>query len=299
MSLTSEEIKLVQDSWAKVVPIAETAADLFYGKLFELDPNLKSLFTTDIKAQGQKLMTMIGTAVNGLNNLEAIVPAVQELGVRHVEYGVKKEHYGTVAEALLWTLGQGLGDDFTDEVKAAWTKVYTILADVMTEAAGKAESSSDGPLSAEEVKMVQDSWAKVVPIADTAADLFYGRLFELDPDLKPLFKTDIKSQGEKLMTMISTAVNGLTDLDAIVPAVQELGKRHVDYNVKEKDYGTVGEALLWTLGKGLGDDFTDEVKNAWTKVYTLLANVMTEAAKTVPPPSEPKKKGFLARLFGM
>lgn len=154
-------------------------------------------------------------------------------------------------------------------------------------------------LTSEEIKLVQDSWAKVVPIADTAADLFYGRLFELDPDLKALFKTDIKSQGEKLMTMISTAVNGLNNLDAIVPAVQDLGKRHVDYKVKEKDYGTVGEALLWTLGKGLGDDFTDEVKTAWTKVYTLLANVMTEAAKTVPPPSAPQKKGFFSRLFGM
>jgi len=153
-------------------------------------------------------------------------------------------------------------------------------------------------LTSEEIKLVQDSWAKVVPISETAAELFYGRLFELDPNLKALFKTDIKSQGDKLMTMLNTAVNGLTNLEAIVLAVQELGVRHVQYNVKEKDYGTVAEALLWTLGKGLGDDFTEEVKAAWTKVYTVLASVMTEAAKNVPAPSATEKKSFISKLFG-
>ena len=118
----------------------------------------------------------------------------------------------------------------------------------------------------------------VLPISDKAAELFYGKLFELDPSLKPLFKGDMKEQGEKLMKMINTAVNGLDQLDQIVPAVQQLGVRHVNYGVKDKEYDTVGAALLWTLETGLGDAFTDDVKEAWATVYGILADTMKAAA---------------------
>lgn len=131
MSLTARQKSLVQTSWSQVEPIAETAATLFYAKLFELDPALKPLFTSDPKEQGKKLMTMIAFAVRGLDNLAALVPAVQTMGKRHTGYGVQDSHYATVGAALIWTLGQGLGPAFTDEVKEAWTAVYTILADTM------------------------------------------------------------------------------------------------------------------------------------------------------------------------
>jgi hemoglobin-like flavoprotein len=121
-----------------VVPIADSAAELFYGKLFSLDPSLKPLFKGDMKDQGRKLMSMIGTAVNGLTRLDEIVPAVQALGVRHAGYGVKPVHYGTVATALLWTLEQGLGEAFTPEVKESWVGAYTILAKTMQDAAATA-----------------------------------------------------------------------------------------------------------------------------------------------------------------
>lgn len=133
-------------------------------------------------------------------------------------------------------------------------------------------------MNPETISAVQGTFAKVEPIADKAAELFYGRLFELDPSLKPMFKGDMSEQGAKLMRMIGIAVRGLTDLDSIVPAVQNLGVRHVAYGVKDEHYATVGAALLWTLEQGLGDDFTPEVKQAWTDVYTLLAQVMQEAA---------------------
>ncbi|MGA1128252.1 MAG: globin family protein, partial [bacterium] len=123
--------------------------------------------------------------------------------------------------------------------------------------------------------------AKVVPISETAADLFYGRLFELDPSVKPMFTTDIKEQGKKLMSMITIAVKGLDDLGKLVPAVQKLGRDHVTYGVKDEHYETVGSALIWTLGQGLGEDFTDEVKEAWLEVYTILATTMKDAAKQV------------------
>ena len=136
--MTPTQVSLVKSSWEKVVPISDKAAVLFYGKLFGLDPSLKPLFKGDMEEQGKKLMKMIGTAVNGLDRLEEIVPAVQELGVRHISYGVKAEHYDTVGAALLYTLEAGLGDMFTDDVKEAWATVYGILADTMKTAAAKA-----------------------------------------------------------------------------------------------------------------------------------------------------------------
>lgn len=132
--MTEKEKELVQTTWEKVVPISETAAELFYGKLFELDPSLKPLFKSDIKEQGKKLMTMLNAAVKGLDKLDELVPVVQKMGQRHVGYGVQDSHYDTVGAALLWTLGQGLGEAFTEEVEAAWTTVYVTLADVMKNA---------------------------------------------------------------------------------------------------------------------------------------------------------------------
>ena len=135
-------------------------------------------------------------------------------------------------------------------------------------------------MTPEQVELVKTSWAKVLPISETAAEIFYSKLFELDPELKSLFKGDMKDQGRKLMAMINTAINGLGDIEAIVPAVQDLGKRHVDYGVKDKDYDTVGTALITTLAIGLDDFFTEDVKDAWVSVYTVLSTTMKDAAAT-------------------
>ena len=133
-------------------------------------------------------------------------------------------------------------------------------------------------MTPEKIRQVQASWEQVTPISEKAAALFYGRLFELDPELKPLFKTDIREQGRKLMQMITAAVRGLSDLNNLVPVVEDLGRRHVEYGVRKKDYETVGAALLWTLEKGLGESFTPPVREAWVETYSLLANTMQKAA---------------------
>ena len=133
-------------------------------------------------------------------------------------------------------------------------------------------------MTPEQRTLVQESFKKVLPIREAAAELFYGRLFEIAPTLKPLFKGDMKEQGRKLMGMIGTAVAGLDDLGALVPAVQALGVRHKQYGVADKDYDTVAAALLWTLEKGLGDQFTPPVKDAWVAVYGVLAGTMKQAA---------------------
>lgn len=136
-------------------------------------------------------------------------------------------------------------------------------------------------MTPEQIEMVSESWKKVLPISEKAAELFYGRLFELDPELKPMFKGDMTEQGRKLMSMINTAVNNISNVEEIIPALQGLGKRHGDYGVKDEHYDTVAAALLWTLEQGLGEDFNDELKEAWTETYTTLAGVMIEAANAV------------------
>ena len=136
-------------------------------------------------------------------------------------------------------------------------------------------------LDANRIRLVQSSWSKVLPNSEKAAVLFYGRLFEIDPSTKVLFKGDMKEQGRKLMAMITAAVNGLNDLDRLVPVMQDLGRRHGGYGVQDKHYGSVASALLWTLEQGLGEAFTPEVKNAWTETYMLLASVMKEAGAKV------------------
>jgi hemoglobin-like flavoprotein len=133
--MTPQQVSDIQASFAKVAPIADQAAALFYGRLFETAPETRALFTGDMTVQGQKLMTAIATVVDGLDKLDAIVPVAEALAKRHVAYGVKPEHYGVVGAALLWTLQQGLGDDFTTELCAAWTEAYGTLSGVMIAAA--------------------------------------------------------------------------------------------------------------------------------------------------------------------
>jgi nitric oxide dioxygenase len=133
--MTPQQVTAVQASFAKVTPIAETAAALFYGRLFETAPETKALFKGDMAAQGKKLMGAIALVVNGLGRIETVAPTVRELAKRHVAYGVKPEHYATVGAALLWTLEKGLADDFTPEVRAAWTDAYGALSGMMIAAA--------------------------------------------------------------------------------------------------------------------------------------------------------------------
>lgn len=133
-------------------------------------------------------------------------------------------------------------------------------------------------ISEQQKRMIKASFAKVEPIADVAAEIFYKQLFHYDPSLKPLFKNDIKSQGRKLMAALKLAVSSLDNLDKLVPVLQKMAIAHVDYGVKVDDYTPVGNALLFALHKGLGDEFTPELKQAWVETYKTIAMVMRQAA---------------------
>ncbi len=138
-------VELVRRSWQQVEPIAPAAAALFYENLFAADPHLRPLFKGDRQQQGEKLMQMIGAAVQRLDDLPSLVPVLQSLAVRHAGYGVQAAHYDTVGAALLKTLGQGLGENFTPPVRQAWAEVYGLMASVMTAAAAATQVAA--PLS--------------------------------------------------------------------------------------------------------------------------------------------------------
>ena len=137
-TMTPQQIQLIRQSFALVAPIADTAAALFYKRLFELDPALRPMFPPSLDGQGRKLMQMIGAAVGQLDKPQVLIPVLENLGRRHVGYGVEDRHYNTVGEALLWTLEQGLGAAFTPEVRSAWTELYGIIATTMKNAAAQA-----------------------------------------------------------------------------------------------------------------------------------------------------------------
>lgn len=133
-------------------------------------------------------------------------------------------------------------------------------------------------MTPQQIELVKKTWVMVVPIADTAAELFYGRLFELEPSYREMFKNDMTEQGKKLMKTINIAVEALDDVEPLIPTLKQMGADHAGYGVVDRDYNVVGAALLWTLEKGLGEAFTDEVKNAWGAVYEVLANTMKSGA---------------------
>jgi hemoglobin-like flavoprotein len=149
-------------------------------------------------------------------------------------------------------------------------------------ATGRVKCITEGVESAmttDQMKLVQESFAHVVPIVEPAAALFYARLFELDPQLRHLFRGDMAEQGRKLMQMLAVAVRSLGELEAVVPAVQALGRRHAGYGVSVAQYATVADALLGTLEQALGGAFTSDVRDAWVEVYSLLANTMQQASE--------------------
>ena len=133
-------------------------------------------------------------------------------------------------------------------------------------------------MTPDQVKLVQQSFSKVAPISEQAAVIFYNRLFEVAPAVRAMFPTDMSDQRKKLMSTLAAVVSGLSNLESILPAASALATRHVAYGAKAEHYPVVGGALLWTLEKGLGADWTPQVAAAWTAAYTTLSNFMiTEA----------------------
>src|SRR5215468_480002 len=148
---------------------------------------------------------------------------------------------------------------------------------------GAPNRAEDSRMTPQQIMLVRESFTKVLPIRDTAAALFYDRLFAIDPSTRPMFRGDLKSQGTKLMAAIGAVVRSLDRIDTMLPTIRDLARRHAGYGVRDEHYATVGSALLWTLEQGLGADFTPEVRDAWATAYGMLSAAMIEAASDTLP----------------
>lgn len=136
-------------------------------------------------------------------------------------------------------------------------------------------------MTPDKIALVKSSFAQVARISEPVAALFYDRLFEVAPAVKPLFKGEPAAQGRKLMAALAMVVGSLDRLDQILPQLEHMARRHVAYGAEEAHYAVVGETLIWTLEQGLAEGFTPEVRDAWAEAYATLSGAMIAAARTV------------------
>lgn len=244
----ADQITAVQTTFKEVAKIKEVAAELFYGKLFELDPALKSLFSGDMKEQGKALMSMLAIAVGGLNRLETIVPAVQELGVRHAGYGVQDKDYATVGQALLWTLEQGLEDLYTDDVADAWAAVYDTLATTMQDAAMASQADST-------------SYYDVTPS-------------EQVPERDEAAMTDVRDEIDNLQEDISKVDKVAQVIDAIAKQTNLLA---LNATIEAARAGDAGRGFAVVAGEV--KSLSAETGKATSEIHEVLANLRSRVKK--------------------
>jgi len=304
-ALTTKEVGIVEATWKKAAGLGvEKVGVLLFHNIFKLAPEALQLYsfrnetnalteaTPGLKAHGVKVVTMVGTAVDNLRDFSAVVPALQELGIRHIGYSVVAAHYIVVGKALMQTLENALGADFTPEARIAWSKVWQTVSTTMIEAAASGPTTqAPAPLTPAEIRLVRQSWSTALSLGSGPVGLImYRNLFGLSPDARKLFSfgedpdylsgSKLKGHATRVVTVVGDSVAKLDNLPALVPELKELGLKHVGYNVKPAHYDLVGKALLMTLKVGLGPElYTKEVEAAWIKTFDLMTKTMMHAAK--------------------
>lgn len=292
------QIELLESSFEALKPRGEELVALFYDKLFEQHSGVQPLFAgSDPQEQQGKLLSALALVVANLRTPDVLVPALQELGRKHVAYGAEPAHYDAVGQVLLESMETIAGDLWNDELLAAWAEAYGIVSSVMIEAASEVEApvqlhpELDEEPSADEapegglplqIELLETSFEAVKPHGEELVAYFYDRLFEEHPGVQPLFaNADMQEQQGKLLSALALVVANLRTPDALVPALQEMGRRHVGYGAEPAHYDAVGGVLLESLAAIAGDLWSDELNGAWAEAYGLVASVMIEAASEV------------------
>ncbi|MEG3964616.1 MULTISPECIES: globin domain-containing protein [unclassified Microcoleus] len=307
----SLNVELLEQSFEKIKPHADEFAASFYEKLFTTHPEFKPLFANiDMAKQQKKLINALVLVVENLRSPEALGPVLNALGGRHIGYGVIPKYYSPVGEALLSAFEQSLQQNWTPEVKLAWTDAYRAITDLMLKGAGVVSSPEKVKLETEvipeksvtvpanhqlelipekepkfAVDILESSFEKIKPRADEFAANFYENLFIAHPEFKPLFANiAIEKQQKKLINALVLVVENLRSPEALGPVLNALGGRHIGYGVIPKYYGPVGEALLMAFEQSLQQDWTPEVKLAWTDAYRAITDLMLKGAGAVSTP---------------
>ncbi|MEG4916632.1 MULTISPECIES: globin domain-containing protein [unclassified Microcoleus] len=308
----SLNVELLEQSFEKIKPRADEFATTFYDNLFKLYPEVKPLFAnTEMEKQQKKLINSLVLVVENLRSPEALGPVLNALGGRHVGYGAIANSYPAVGEALLMTFEEYLQEDWTIEVKQAWIDAYGAITALMLKGAGVETTPEEVQLETEiipdkpvniaanhplesvpekepelAVDVLESSFDKIKPRADEFAASFYENLFIAHPEYKPLFAhIELKIQQKKLLNALVLVVENLRSPEALGPVLNALGGRHIGYGVIPKYYGPVGDALLMTFEQYLQEDWTPEVKRAWTDAYRTISGLMLKGAVVVSTPN--------------
>ncbi|XP_072164893.1 uncharacterized protein [Diadema setosum] len=292
--------ELVQKTWSVLALDPEQHGAVFFAKLVSDHPRVGKLFPfggrklsysqllrdRDLRSHGRRVMETVGQAVVSLGDLDILVPTVRDLGRRHVGYGVTKQHFAPVGGALMYAIREGLGGSFSDEVKNAWLAVWSLVVDTMSDVL---PDEQEGPLSTTHKDLVQETWKTLSKEPEKHGATMFAKLTTSHPSIGKLFNfggqnltydqllrhKDVKAHGRRVMETVGQAVNGLDDLDLLVPILQDLARRHVGYNVKREQFIPVGEALMHAIEKGLGPSFSPEVQEAWSAVFEIVVDTMS------------------------
>ena len=293
----SLQVETLEKSFDAIKPQANEFVASFYENLFTANPEAKPLFdTTDMEAQKKKLLGSLVLVVESLRKPEILNGALRGLGARHVKYGALPEHYPLVGSALLTTFGQYLGEQWTPNVKQAWTDAYVAISEIMLDGADYSQADialptpatpeaalkdtpSDNAEAGLQVELLEQSFAEIKPNANEFVASFYENLFTANPEAKPLFDTtDMEAQKKKLLSSLVLVVESLRKPEILDGALRGLGARHVKYGALPEHYPLVGSALLTTFGQYLGEKWTPEVKQAWTSAYGAISEIMLDGA---------------------
>ncbi|QIR36328.1 globin [Tolypothrix sp. PCC 7910] len=331
----SLNVEVLEESFNKVKPRANEFTASFYENLFQAYPEVKPLFAnTDMVTQQKKLLNSLVLVVENLRNPEALSPVLNALGARHVGYGAIAKYYGPVGEALLITFEQYLQEDWNLEVKKAWLDAFTAITALMLKGAGvdnvptidKSEKSQQQAAATKPIEQKLDRnpkiepskpivteipesesselpveilvsiFEKIKPCGDEFAASFYENFFQACPEIKPLFnKTDMETQGKKLLNSLVLVVENFRDPQALAPVLNALGVRHIAYGATAKYYKPVGEALLVTFEQYLQEDWTPEAKRAWLNAYRAITALMLKGVGQQSSPQVVEKPATLAK----
>ncbi len=301
----SLNVELLEQSFEKIKPHADEFAASFYENLFQLYPEVQPLFAnTEMAKQQKKLLNALVLVVENLRSPEALEPVLKVLGERHIGYGAIANHYPAVGEALITTFEQYLQQDWTPEVKQAWIDAYGAITTLMLKGAGVETTPEEVSLETEiildqqvtipanhpqesvpeqepelAVEVLESSFEKIKPHAAEFAASFYENLFIAHPEFQPLFANiELEKQQKKLINALVLVVENLRSPEALVPVLNALGGRHIGYGVIPKYYRPVGDALLMAFEQYLQEDWTPDVKRAWTDAYRAITGLMLQGA---------------------
>ncbi|XP_041469276.1 uncharacterized protein LOC121419053 isoform X3 [Lytechinus variegatus] len=315
--ITSNQKEIVQRTWKTLGKDPGRHGAVMFARLVTDYPEVGRLFPfgdrgmtyhqllwdDSVKAHGKKVMQTIGHAVDGLNNLDLLVPILQDLAKRHIEYNVNKKHLEPVGKSLIYAFEKGLGNAFDSETKGAWLAVFTLVANIMSEILPDSEDEQ-GPLTREQRKLVQTTWKKLATNHTKHGTVMFAKLVTDNPDVGHLFPFGSKnlsyqqllrnpqaqSHGKRVMETIGTAVAGLDDLNLLVPILKELATRHIGYKVTKQHFKCVGAALIHAIKEGLGSSFSPSIQSAWVATFELITNTMSEILPDIAPPTSAQKE---------